>query len=146
MRYVCEVAPSSVKFGDVTKHRDLLIKRFQQPDEIRTFEKGKFETVKIGPMTIGRASCEPGWKWSEHVGAATGTALCEVEHIGMVVSGCASCRMRDGRYYEMRAGDIFISDRATTVGWSARSRTSPSIFLARNITPSEAANGVPSAK
>src|SRR5207248_5871129 len=32
---------------------DLLIKRFEQPDEVRTFEKGKFETVKIGSMTIG---------------------------------------------------------------------------------------------
>src|SRR5437868_1803477 len=86
---------------------DLLIKRFEQPDEVRTFEKGKFETVKIGSMTIGRASYEPGWKWSEHVGAATGAKLCEVEHVGMVVSGYAACRMQDGRYYEMHAGDLF---------------------------------------
>jgi hypothetical protein len=70
---------------------DFLIKRFEQPDEIRTFEKGRFETVKIGSMTIGRASYEPGWKWSEHVGPATGAALCEVEHVGVVVSGCAAC-------------------------------------------------------
>ena len=82
---------------------DLLIKRFEQPDEVRTFGKGKFETVKIGSMTIGRASYEPGWKWSEHVGAATEAALCEVEHFGMVISGCAACRMQDGSYYEMRA-------------------------------------------
>jgi len=41
------------------------------------------------------------------VGAATGAALCEVEHVGMVISGCAACRMQDGRYYEMRAGDLF---------------------------------------
>src|SRR5438128_8632861 len=61
---------------------DFLIKRFEQPDEVRTFEKGKFETVKIASMTIGRASYEPGWKWSTHVGAATGAAFCEVEHVG----------------------------------------------------------------
>jgi hypothetical protein len=35
---------------------DLLIKRFEQPDEVRAFEKGRFEMVKIGSMTIGRAS------------------------------------------------------------------------------------------
>ena len=86
---------------------DFLIKRFEHPDEVRTFDKGKFEIVKIGSMTIGRASYEPGWKWSEHVGAATGAALCEVEHVGMVVSGRAACRMKDGRCYEMRAGDLF---------------------------------------
>ena len=83
------------------KYDDLLIKRFEQPDEVRTFEKGRFEIVKIGSMTIGRASYEPGWKWSVHVGPATGASSCEVEHIGLVVSGCAACRMNDGRYNEM---------------------------------------------
>jgi hypothetical protein len=86
---------------------DFLIKRFEQPDEIRMFTKGKFEIVKIGSMTIGRASYEPGWKWSEHVGAAIGVTSCEVEHIGLVISGSAACRMNDGRYYEMKAGDLF---------------------------------------
>ena len=89
------------------KYDDLLIKRFEQPDEVRTFEKGRFEIVKIRSMTIGRASYEPGWKWSVHVGPATGASSCGVEHIGLVVSGCAACRMNDGRYNEMKAGDLF---------------------------------------
>ena len=38
---------------------NFLIKRFEHPDEVRTFEKGKFEIVKIGSMTIGRASYPP---------------------------------------------------------------------------------------
>jgi hypothetical protein len=42
-----------------------------------------------------------------HVGAAIGASFCEVEHIALVVSGCAACRMKDGRSYEMRAGDLF---------------------------------------
>jgi hypothetical protein len=29
--------------------------------------KGKFEIVRLGGMTIGRATYEPGWKWGEHV-------------------------------------------------------------------------------
>src|SRR5437667_12731468 len=96
---------------------DFLIRRFEQPDEVRTFEKGKFETVKIGSMTIGRASYEPGWKWSMHMGAPTGAAFCEVEHVGMVVCGCAACQMKDGRFYEMRAGTLYYirTDRASWV-------------------------------
>ena len=86
---------------------DFVIQRFEEPDEVRTFTKGKFEIVKIGSMTIGRASYEPGWKWSEHVGPTTGATACEVEHIGLVLSGSAACRMDDGRYYEMKAGDLF---------------------------------------
>src|SRR5205085_7113394 len=31
---------------------DVILKRFEQPDEVRTFEKGKFEIVRIGDMTI----------------------------------------------------------------------------------------------
>src|SRR5437660_898398 len=49
---------------------EVILKRFEQPDEIRTFEKGRFEVVRLGGMTIGRATYEPGWKWSEHVGRA----------------------------------------------------------------------------
>ena len=86
---------------------DVILKRFEQPDETRTFEKGRFELVTIGGMTIGRASYEPGWKWSEHVGKASGATHCHVEHVGMVISGCATAAMADGKVAEMRAGDLF---------------------------------------
>ena len=86
---------------------DFLIKRFENPDEVRTFEKGRFELIKIGGMTIGRATYEPGWKWSQHVAPVAGTSLCQVEHIGMVISGEAACAMEDGRSYVMKPGDIF---------------------------------------
>jgi quercetin dioxygenase-like cupin family protein len=86
---------------------DVVLKRFETPDEVRTFEKGKFELVHIGGMTIGRATYEPGWKWSEHVGKAIGKTSCEVEHVGMVISGRATAAMDDGRVFEMKAGDLF---------------------------------------
>jgi hypothetical protein len=86
---------------------DVILKRFETPDETRVFEKGRFELVTLGGMTIGRASYEPGWKWSEHVGKATGATHCRVEHVGLVVSGCATAAMADGRVIEMRAGDLF---------------------------------------
>ena len=84
-----------------------VFKRFEQPDEIREFELGKFELVHVGGMTIGRATYQPGWKWSEHVGAASGQRSCHVEHVGMVVSGCATAAMDNGEVIEMRRGDIF---------------------------------------
>jgi mannose-6-phosphate isomerase-like protein (cupin superfamily) len=86
---------------------DVILKRFENPDEVRTFEKGKFELVKVGGMTLGRATYEPGWKWSEHVGPASGATHCHVEHVGMVVSGCATAAMAGGKIIEMRAGDVF---------------------------------------
>ena len=86
---------------------ELEIKRFDAPDETRALDKGSFEVVEIGGMTIGRARYEPGWKWSQHVGAITGTPTCEVEHLGMVVSGRAAVSMNDGRELVMEPGDVF---------------------------------------
>ena len=86
---------------------DVIVKRFEQPDEVRVFDKGRFELVKVGGMTIGRASYEPGWRWSVHVGAAAGSKSCQVEHVGMVVSGKATAAMDDGRVIEMKTGDVF---------------------------------------
>jgi len=82
-------------------------KAFEEPDEVRTFEKGKFELVRIGSMTIGRATYEPGWKWSVHVGPLVGASRCNVEHVGMVLSGCATAAMEDGTIHELRAGTVF---------------------------------------
>jgi hypothetical protein len=86
---------------------EVVIKRFDQPDETRRFEKGCFEIVHIGGMTIGRATYEAGWKWSTHVGAALGESSCGIEHVGIVVSGRATAAMDDGRVIEMLPGDVF---------------------------------------
>jgi quercetin dioxygenase-like cupin family protein len=86
---------------------DLTLINLDSPTEVRTFPKGRFELYKIGPTTVGRATYEPGWKWSEHVGAQTGEASCQVEHVGLVLSGAAVARMDDGTEKVMREGDFF---------------------------------------
>lgn len=86
---------------------DVLLKSFDAPDETRSFEKGKLEIVRIGGMTLGRASYEPGWKWSTHVSPLAGTPFCEVEHVGLVLSGRAMAAMNDGRQVELAAGTLF---------------------------------------
>jgi mannose-6-phosphate isomerase-like protein (cupin superfamily) len=86
---------------------EVILKRFEHPDEVRNFEKGKFEVVHIGGMTIGRATYEPGWKWSVHVGPSVGASRCNVEHVGMVLSGTATAAMEDGTIHELREGHLF---------------------------------------
>lgn len=85
----------------------LVLKRFEDPDETRVLEKGKFELVHLGGMTIGRATYEPGWRWSEHVGRGLGQTHCCVEHVGLVVAGVATAAFRDGRVFELHPGDLF---------------------------------------
>jgi len=87
--------------------KGITIRRFQQADETRVFVKGRFEVIRIGGLTIGRARYEPGWKWSEHVGPIAGTVSCQVEHVGLVEAGRAMVVMDDGSEIVLRPGDLF---------------------------------------
>ena len=82
-------------------------KTFGKPDEVVEFEKGTFEVIRVGGITIGRATYEPGWKWSEHVGRASNAARCQVEHVGMVVEGHAVAEMADGSVVDLTPGTVF---------------------------------------
>ena len=82
-----------------------IIRSFGEPDEHREFPLGRFDLVDIGGMTVGRAEYEPGWRWSEHVGASLGQAVCEVAHLGLVLSGRNRIEMTDGRVVETHDGN-----------------------------------------
>lgn len=86
---------------------DIILKKFEAPDETREMVKGRFELVHLGGMTIGRATYEPGWRWSTHVGPTVGATRCTVEHVGMVLSGTATAAFDNGEVYELRAGELF---------------------------------------
>jgi quercetin dioxygenase-like cupin family protein len=86
---------------------DVVLKRFESPDDVRLFEKGRFEVVRVGGVSIGRATYEPGWKWSLHVGPGVGATRCSVEHVGLVLSGVATAAFDDGRVVELRPGHLF---------------------------------------
>ena len=92
--------------GGVRSGLDVVLRRFDSPDEVREMVKGRFEVVRMGGLTIGRATYQPGWKWSQHVGPGVGAERCSVEHVGMVLAGVATVAFAD-RVVEMRPGDLF---------------------------------------
>ncbi len=95
----------------------VVLKRFDAPDEIRTFEKGRLDLVRFGSLVLGRASYEPGWKWSLHVGPIAGATRCEIEHVGMVLSGVATVAFDDGRIVELREGSLFHVPAVSHDSW-----------------------------
>jgi quercetin dioxygenase-like cupin family protein len=86
---------------------EVILKRFESPDEVREMALGRFELVHLGGMTIGRATYQPGWRWSSHVGPGIGATRCHVEHVGLVVSGTATAAFDNGRVVELTAGSLF---------------------------------------
>ncbi len=85
---------------------EVILKRFEHPDEVREMVKGRFELVKLAGITIGRATYEPGWRWSEHVGPGVGASRCVVEHVGLVLAGVATVAFED-RVIELHPGQLF---------------------------------------
>jgi len=85
----------------------VVIKKLGSPDEVRNFEKGRFELVEIGGLTLGRATYGPGWKCSVYVGPLAGTASCQVRHAGLALQGRAMVRMDDGAELKLEPGDAF---------------------------------------
>ncbi len=85
---------------------ELIAKSLDTPDETRPFvAKGRADIVVVGPVTVGRLVCEPGWRWSEHVGPLAKTESCQMTHAGYVVSGRMVVRMDDGTETELTPGD-----------------------------------------
>lgn len=83
------------------------IVRLGEPDEVREFTLGCFELYRIGGREIGRAIYEPGWRWTEHVRPIAGTELCQVDHVGLVLSGTAGVKMADASEWVLQPGDFF---------------------------------------
>ena len=88
----------------------LVRKSLDSPEETRPFEdgKGKLELVNLEGGPVGRATFEPGWRWSKHVKPIAGTDSCQAPHMGYVISGRMGVRMDDGEETEFGPGDFMI--------------------------------------
>ena len=122
-----------------SKQTEVILRRFESPDEVREMVKGRFEIVRLGGVTIGRATYQPGWKWSEHVGPAVGASRCTVEHVGLVLSGIATAAFADGRVIVLPRETCSTSRPIRmTVGWWTTSRMCHCIFWGRTTTLGDA--------
>ncbi len=85
----------------------LASKNFASAEDVRTFDKGRMEVLTLGDATVGRATFQRHWKWSECVKPIAGTESCEVAHLGYVVSGRMHVVMNDGTEGDAGPGDLF---------------------------------------
>jgi hypothetical protein len=83
-------------------------KSLAQPEETRVFPKGQLELVTVGGVTFGRATLQPGWKWSTSVQPLVKTKSCEAPHLQYHVSGRLAVRMDDGSEEEFGPGDVSL--------------------------------------
>jgi class 3 adenylate cyclase len=82
-------------------------KSLDRPDEVRGVGRGRLELVELGDSAFGRITFEPGWRWSEDVKPIVRTEMCEVHHVGYVLSGMLRTEFSDGSMLDVAAGDVF---------------------------------------
>ena len=80
------------------------------PEETRPFEDGmgKVELVNVEEGPVGRATFQPGWRWSEHVKPIAKTDSCQAPHLGYYVTGRMRVVMDDGQEMEFGPGDFAV--------------------------------------
>jgi hypothetical protein len=64
------------------------------------------ELVTVGDVTFGRATLQPGWKWSSCVKPIAQTESCQASHLQYHVSGRLRVKMEDGEETEFGPGEV----------------------------------------
>jgi len=84
------------------------VKALGKPDEVREFPHGRLEVVKFGESTVGRATLQPGWRWSTSLKPIAKTPSCQAPHYQYHVSGVLRVRMDDGHEFDCKPGDVSL--------------------------------------
>ena len=87
--------------------KDLELKSFNEPDEKRRPPKTEVDVITLNGTTLGRFTFEPGWRWSETVKTVVHTDSCQVNHLGVCVSGTLTVQMTDGTSATVRPGEAY---------------------------------------
>src|SRR5258708_40203590 len=82
-----------------------------KPEETRPFEggSGQLELVNLDGGAVGRATFQPGWRWSEHIKPIAKTDSCQAAHMGYFLSGRMKIVMDDGEEMEFGPGDFMAA-------------------------------------
>ena len=89
----------------------LIRKSLDAPEEVRPFNDGtgQLELVNLDAGPVGRATFQPGWRWSTHVKPIANTDSCQAAHTGYFVSGRMRVVMADsGEEVEYGPGDLAV--------------------------------------
>jgi hypothetical protein len=86
---------------------DMARKRFEEPDETRSFEHGSGSVVKLAGSTAAVFEFQPGWSWSGDIKPLVGTESCQTHHLGYALGGRIRIRTDQGEEMEIGPGDAY---------------------------------------
>ena len=81
---------------------------FEQADDTTRFPNGHEHIVDVGGTSVGLATFQPGWRWSNDVRPLMGTDRCPIVHAGYVLSGRLHVRLGDGSALDLEPGQVYV--------------------------------------
>ena len=99
-------ARAADRAGALTRGPASTCGRSSRPTRCASSSAAASRSCASAGWSSGRATYEPGWRWSQHVGGDP-DARCQVEHVGLVISGRAAVLMDDGEERVMEPGELF---------------------------------------
>ncbi|HVN25830.1 MAG TPA: cupin domain-containing protein [Syntrophorhabdales bacterium] len=88
--------------------KSIEVRKFDSPDEVRNFDKGKLELINVNGRIVGRATFEPGWRWSHSLKPVVKTESCQAPHFQYHVSGTLHIKADDGTERDVKAGEVSL--------------------------------------
>jgi class 3 adenylate cyclase len=74
----------------------ILVKRFDEPDEVISIPDSISKVVTLGDIYVAWSIAQPGWRWSKDVKPLVGTLSCQIHHQGVVLSGQIQISSEEG--------------------------------------------------
>jgi mannose-6-phosphate isomerase-like protein (cupin superfamily) len=88
------------------KMQSLQKKRFSKPDKTIIHAKSRYDTIKMGNLTVVRMTYRPGWQWSKDIKPVAKTDSCKKHHFCYCLQGRVHVKMQDGTELEFGPGDV----------------------------------------
>jgi class 3 adenylate cyclase len=85
----------------------ILIKRFDEPDEIISVPGNISKVVTLGDTYVAWSVYQPGWRWSKDVKPLVGTPSCQIHHQAVMLSGVFKLLSDEGVERTIGAGEVF---------------------------------------
>jgi len=85
----------------------LVVKRFDAPETILSFDQGRLGLITLDGHLVGKGTYRPGWRWSQVTGPSRRAHERPLAHTGVLLTGRIKIRVPDQREVDLFPGDFF---------------------------------------
>lgn len=88
----------------------MYVKRFAEPEMKAELPSGRAIAENLWfseDVRLVRATCEPGFRWTEDLQPMLGGTRCRAAHLGVVIEGTYHYELDDGTSFDVGPGEVY---------------------------------------